>query len=145
MIIVTTKTSTHFLNEKEFQAIIYYKDIRQVIVVSHVDDEHYQMCKDISEVEGVTYTTDAQLIQLNIAGSEVERLLKSCNEKADRIDQLNRQLNTIEDDLRKFAHEMITVVQHYHENMPDNVCKRMRERGEELKGKVNHGDYRKIQ
>lgn len=145
MIIVTTKTATHFLNEKDLQAIIYYKDIRQVIVVSHVDDKNSQRSKDISEVEGVTYATDAQPMLLNIAGSEVERLLKSCNEKADRIDQLNRQLNTIEDDLREFAHEMTIIVQHYHENMPDNVCKRMRERGEELKGKVNHGDYRKIQ
>ena len=138
MIIVKTKNGAKFINEREAVMVCHDKKAKQV---SFHTRETMQGVT-INDVEFVTYTTDAQPIEWNDNGSEVARLTESCNEKSERITQLTKSLNNIEDDLRGFAHEMIQIVQYYHSEMPDNVCKRMRDRGEELKAKVNHGDYR---
>ena len=59
MIIVTTKTETHFLNEKNFQEIEYHKDVHQVTAFRNADDKHPQGRRTIPEVLSVRYVTDA--------------------------------------------------------------------------------------
>ena len=68
MIIVTTKTETHFLNEKDFQEIEYHKDVHQVTAFRHADDKHPQGRRTIPEVLSVRYVTDATQMD----GTEVD-------------------------------------------------------------------------
>lgn len=137
MIIVKTKNGDHFINEKAVTEVTHDRE--------HATASYYGAngCfNNIADVEGIIYTNDAQPTSWTDEGSEVARLLKSSNEKSEIISKLTKSLNTIEEDLRGFAHEMIQMVQYYHDKMPDDVCKRMRDRGEELKAKVNNHEYR---
>lgn len=137
MIIIKTKNGDHFINEKAVTEVRHDRE--------HATASYYGAngCfNNIADVECIMYTNDAQPTSWTDEGSEVARLLKSCNEKAEYISKLTKSLDTIEDDLRDFAHEMIQIVQYHHDRMPDEICQRMRKRGEELKAKVNHNDYR---
>ena len=139
MIIVKTKDGSKFINEKEAVMVCHDKKAKQV---SFHTRETMQGVT-INDVESVTYTTDAQPIEWKDEGSEVARLTQSRKEYEMLNAEYKKALLIIKDDLREFAHEMIEIVQHYHDKMPDDVCKRMRSRGEELKSKVNHDDYTK--
>ena len=59
MIIVTTKTDTHFLNEKEFQEIVYRKDVQQVSAYRYIKSKNDIGQKLILNVTAVRYVTDA--------------------------------------------------------------------------------------
>ena len=90
----------------------------------------------IKDVKTVTYVTES---------SPTEFVFKDTGEveKEEYIKLLYKALESAENDLRSFASEMIELVQTYGSMMPEQVRKQMRERGEQMKAKVNHGDYRK--
>lgn len=59
MIIVNTKTETHFLNEKDFQEIVYRKDVQQVSAYRYIKSKNDIGQKLILNVTAVRYVTDA--------------------------------------------------------------------------------------
>lgn len=90
----------------------------------------------IKDVKTVTYITESSPTEFTFKDTgEVE--------KEENIELLYKALESAENDLRRFASEMIELVQTYGSMMPEQVCKQMRNRGEQMKAKVNHGEYRK--
>ena len=90
----------------------------------------------IKDVKSVTYTTESSPTEFTFKDTgEVE--------KEEHIELLYKALEYAENDLRSFASEMIGLVQAYGSKMPEQVCKQMRDHGEQMKAKVNHEEYRK--
>ena len=133
MIIITTASGNFFINEKNYSLIEHDKD-RGVVEVKNNDKEFFPYT--IKDVKTVTYVTES---------SPTEFVFKDTGEveKEEYIKLLYKALESAENDLRSFASEMIELVQTYGSMMPEQVRKQMRERGEQMKAKVNHGDYRK--
>lgn len=133
MIIVTTATGNFFINEKNYSLIEHDKD-GGIVEVKNNDKELFPYT--IKDVKTVTYVTES---------SPSEFIFKDTGEveKEKHIELLYKALEYAENDLRSFASEMIGLVQTYGSMMPEQVCKQMRDHGEQMKAKVNHGEYRK--
>ena len=133
MIIVTTTTGNIFINDKNYSLIEHDKDGR-MIEVKNNDKELFPY--RIKDVNSVTYITESSPTEFTFKDAgEVE--------KEEHIELLYKALEYAENDLRRFASEMIGLVQTYGSMMPEQVCKQMRDHGEQMKAKVNHGEYRK--
>ena len=133
MIIITTTTGNFFINEKNYSLIEHDKD-GGTVEVKNNNKELFPYT--ISNVKTVTYVTES---------SPTEFVFKDTGEaeKEEHIELLYKALEYAENDLRSFASEMIELVQTYGSMMPEQVCKQMRNRGEQMKAKVNHEEYRK--
>lgn len=133
MIIITTKTGNFFINDKNYSLIEHDQD-RGVVEVETNDKE--LLPYKIEDVKTVTYITESSPTEFTSKDTgEVE--------KEEHINLLYQALESAENDLRRFASEMIELVQAYGSMMPEQVCKQMRNHGEQMKAKVNHEEYRK--
>ena len=133
MIIVTTTTGNFFINDKNYSLIEHDKD-GGIIEVKNNDKELFPY--KIKDVKTVTYITESSPTEFTFKDTgEVE--------KEEHIELLYKELEYAENDLRSFASEMIELVQTYGSMMPEQVRKQMRDHGEQMKAKVNHGEYRK--
>ena len=133
MIIVTTTTGNIFINDKNYSLIEHDKD-GGMVEVKNNDKELFPY--RIKDVKTVTYTTESSPNEFTfIDTGEVEKM--------EHIELLYKALEYAENDLRSFASEMIELVQTYGSMMPEQVRKQMRDHGEQMKAKVNHGEYRK--
>lgn len=133
MIIITTATGNFFINEKNYSLIEHDKD-DGVVEVNSKERELFPYT--IKDVKSVTYVTES---------SPSEFIFKDTGEveKEKHIELLYKALEYAENDLRSFASEMIGLVQTYGSMMPEQVCKQIRDHGEQMKAKVNHEEYRK--
>lgn len=146
MIIVKTTNGDRFINEAETLQMNHIKDKAQVEVWpsrwgNQQQQPQYYL---IENVEGVTFISNTQPACISDEGSEVARLLKSCNEKAEYIDKLTKQLKTVKDDLLHFAFDMEQIVCHYHDQIPSDICKQIQTPALDLKSKVLNDKYRDI-
>ena len=133
MIIITTTTGNFFINDKNYSLIEHYKD-NGIVEVKNNDKELFPY--KIINVKTVTYVTESSPTEFTFKDTgEVE--------KEEHIELLYKALEYAENDLRSFASEMIELVQTYGSMMPEQVRKQMRDHGEQMKAKVNHGEYRK--
>jgi hypothetical protein len=139
MIIIKSKNGDHFINDKS------------VVEVSHDKEKatagYYGangIFNNIKDVECVTFISDAQPACISDEGSEVARLLKSCNDKAEYIERLIKQLKAVKDDLLHFAFDMEQIVCHYHDQIPSDICKQIQTPALDLKSKVLNDKYRDI-
>lgn len=133
MIIITTTTGNFFINEKNYSLIEHYKDNG---IVELEPNERELFPYNIINVKSVTYVTESSPTNLTFKDTgEVE--------KEEHTELLNKALEHAENDLLSFASEMIELVQTYGSMMPEQVRKQMRDHGEQMKAKVNHGEYRK--
>ena len=133
MVIVTTASGNFFINEKKYLLIEYDKD-RGIVEIETDNKELFSYT--IKDVKTVTYITESSPSEITFKDTgEVE--------KEKHIELLYKALEYAENDLRNFASEMIELVQTYGSMMPEQVCKQMRNHGEQMKAKVNHGEYRK--
>ena len=73
MIIVTTKAETHFLNEKDFQEIVYRKDVQQVSAYRYIKSKNDIGQKLILNVTAVRYVTDATQMDSTEVDPELSR------------------------------------------------------------------------
>lgn len=133
MIIITTTTGNFFINDKNYSLIEHDKD-NGIVEVKNNDKELFPY--KIINVKTVTYVTESSPTEFTFKDTgEVE--------KEEHIELLYKALKYAENDLRSFASEMIELVQTYGSMMPEQVRKQMRDHGEQMKAKVNHGEYRK--
>ncbi len=133
MIIITTTTGNFFINDKNYSLIEHDKD-NGIVEVKNNDKELFPY--KIINVKTVTYVTESSPTEFTFKDTgEVE--------KEEHIELLYKALEYAENDLRSFASEMIELVQTYGSMMPEQVRKQMRDHGEQMKAKVNHGEYRK--
>ena len=133
MIIITTTTGNFFINDKNYSLIEHNKD-NGIVEVKNNDKELFPY--KIINVKTVTYVTEN-------SPSEFTFLDTGEVEKGEQIELLYKALEYAENDLRSFASEMIELVQTYSSMMPEQVRKQMRDHGEQMKAKVNNGEYRK--
>ena len=133
MIIVTTTTGNFFINDKNYSLIEHDKD-GGTIEVKNNDMEMFPY--KINNVKTVTYITESSPTEFTFKDTgEVE--------KEEHINLLYKALEYAENDLRRFASEMIEIVNTYAPIMPEQVKRQMRNHGEQMKAKVNDGEYRK--
>ena len=83
MIIVKTKNGDHFINEK---SVIEVKHDREKATVSCYGANGYFSHHE--DVEGVVYTNDAQPTSWTDEGSEIQRLMKSLEERTESLNRL---------------------------------------------------------
>ena len=125
MIIVTTKTETHFLNDKDFQEIVYRKDVQQVSAYRYIESKNDIGQKLILNVTAVRYVTDAtqmdgtevdpdvirenNILQLQMTKNSnfISYLQRQHITYADAIDDIYR-MSTSKDVNHKTAREHIT-------------------------------------
>jgi hypothetical protein len=139
MIIVKTKNGDRFINDK---AVTMVEHEREKSVVNAYGDNGVFF--HIEDVEGVTFISEKQPACISDEGSEVARLLKSCNDKAEYIGKLTKQLKAVKDDLLHFAFDMEQIVCHYHDQIPSDICKQIQTPALDLKSKVLNDKYRDI-
>ena len=133
MIIITTTTGNFFINDKNYSLIEHDKD-NGIVEVKNNDKELFPY--KIINVKTVTYVTESSTSEFTFLDTDEV-------EKGEYIELLYKALEYAENDLRSFASEMIELVQTYGSMMPEHVRKQMRDHGEQMKAKVNHGEYRK--
>ena len=133
MIIITTTTGNFFINDKNYSLIEHDKD-NGIVEVKNNDKELFPY--KIINVKTVTYVTESSTSEFTFLDTDEV-------EKGEYIELLYKALEYAENDLRSFASEMIELVQTYGSMMPEQVRKQMRDHGEQMKAKVNHGEYRK--
>lgn len=136
MIIVKTKNGDHFINEKSTTEVWHDREKGTIMYYAHNG-----MTNKIENVEGVLYTYDAQPTSWKVEGSEIQRLLKICNERREIVDKQTKQLNAIKDDFLHFAHDMAEIVNKYNDQIPDEIKKQIRPRADELKSKLLNRGY----
>lgn len=93
MIIVKTNNGTKFINEKEAVIVCHDKKAKQV---SFLNRETMQGVT-ISDVESVTYTTDAQPIEWKDEGLEIERLKAELENEKCKISEMYKHLGYVRD------------------------------------------------
>lgn len=133
MIIITTTTGNFFINDKNYSLIEHDKDGGTVEVRNNDKELFPYRIKDVKTVTCITESSPTEFTFKDTG--EVE--------KEEHIELLYKALESAENDLRRFASEMIELVQTYGSMMPEQVRKQMRDHGEQMKAKVNHGEYRK--
>ena len=119
MIIIKTKNGDKFVNDKE---IIELSHDKEKSTVTYSIRGGFNKFKD---VEAILYTNDAQPTSWHDEGSEVQRLMKICDEHRDTIDRQNKELKAMKDDFLHFAHDMAELVNHYHDQIPDEIKKQV--------------------
>ena len=137
MIIIKTTNGDVFVNEKTTQIVQHDKQNKMVVIRSSKEGLN---C-NIQNVEGIIYTNDAQPTSWQDEGSALEKARKDNEEKSDTIKRLRQEKKVVMDDLLHFAYGMEQLVCHYHDKMPDDVCRQIQEPALELKSKVLNNGY----
>ena len=91
MIIVKTKNGDRFINDK---AVTMVEHDREKAVVNAYGDNGVFF--HIEDVEGIIYTNDAQPTSWKDEGSEIQRLMKSLDERREYGDKMRDEYMKIE-------------------------------------------------
>ena len=91
MIIVKTKNGDRFINDKAVTMVEHDRDKAEV--TAYCDDGAYYKIED---VEGIIYTNDAQPTSWKDEGSEIQRLMKSLDEKREWCNKMRDEYLKIE-------------------------------------------------
>jgi len=145
MIIIKTSNGDVFVNEKTTQIVKHDRQNKTVVI----RNPNEGLDCNIQNVEGIIYANDAQPMSWQDEGSALEKARKDNEEKRDTIHRLRQEKKTVMDDLLHFAYDMEQLVCHYHDKMPDDVCRQIQEPALKLKSKVlDHGydaEWQKIE
>jgi len=135
MFIIKTKTGDVFLNDKE------------MVNVTHNRESHTALLNDstitffqrspIEHVESVIYINEQTAKEWKDEGSELEYLRKEVASLKLELQCQRIISQRAKERLRQLGHECVQWVQYHHEEMPKDLCERMRTRGEEEKAYVN--------
>ena len=94
----------------------------------------------IEQVESVNYINEQTAKEWKDSGSELEYLRKEMDSLKLELQCQTEISKRAKERLRQLGHECVQWVQYNHENMPQDLCKRMRDRGEEEKAYVNNDE-----
>lgn len=134
MIIVKTKNGDVFVNEKETMSVIHNRDEHTAYIdESKMPGEFRHIFPPIEHVESVSYINEHTGNEWKDEGSQVKDLQRLLADTKNELRWCYEMNKKIEDHLRSFASEMIQIVQYHHEQLPDNICKRIRDHGEDKK------------
>ena len=141
MIIIKTKTGDTFVNDKEIISVQHNREAHTAYISKpSMGTLSMLNLKPIEQVESVNYINDQTGMKTEDNGSDILYLRK-------QIESLKLELSCqteitcrTKERLRQLGHECVEWVQCYHKDMPDDVCKQMRNRGEEEKAYVNNDE-----
>jgi len=141
MIIIKTKTGQALVNDKEIISVSHNREAH-IAYVSKPNMGTLSMLarKPIEHVESVNYINDQTGKEWKDNGSEVLYLRKQIESLKQELSYQSEITKRIKERLRQLGHECVQWVQYYHKDMPDEVCKQMRNRGEEEKAYVNNDE-----
>ena len=139
MIIIKTKTGETLVNEHEIVAVVHDRDKH----TAHINDKQvgFGLCRPpIDKVESVVYINDQTGKDWKEDGSELEYLRKRMESLRLELQCQTEITKRTKERLRQLGHDCVQWVQYHHEEMPKDLCERMRKRGEEEKAYVNNHD-----
>ena len=141
MIIIKTKTGDTFVNDKEIISVEHNRDAHTAYVSKpNMGTLSMLARKPIEQVESVNYINDQTGTELKDNGSEILYLRKQMESLKLELSCQSEITERTKERLRQLGHECVEWVQYYHKDMPDEVCKQMRNRGEEEKAYVNNDE-----
>lgn len=141
MIIIKTKQGDIFVNDMEMVNVTHNRELHTVDI--HDGKAMGTLCHKppIEHVESVVYINEQTAKEWKDNGSHVEQLQRGLADRDAEIHYYYEMNKKLEDNLRSFASEMIQIVQYHHEQMPADICKQMRDHGEEMKTIANDENW----
>ena len=139
MIIIKTKTGDIFVNDREMVNVTHNREIHTAEIHSGKAGAIWNQ-PPIEHVESVVYINEQTGKEWRDDGSELAYLHKE-NEQMELESVCSTLIiDTLKERLRRLGHDCVQWVEYYHENMPEELCKHMRNRGEEEKAHVNNNE-----
>ena len=137
MIIIKTKTGVIFVNDKEMVNVTHNRELHTADIHDGKSMGTLWRKPPIEHVESVIYINEQTAKEWKDDGSHVAQLQRGLADQNAEIHFCYEMNKKLEDNLRSFASEMIQIVQYHHDQMPADICKQMRDRGEEMKAIAN--------
>lgn len=140
MIIIKTKTGDIFVNDREMMNVTHNRELHTADI--H-DDKGVGMLwrkPPIEHVESVVYINEQTAKEWKDNGSELEYLRKEKDSLKLELQCQTEITKNTKERLRQLGHDCVQWVQYNHEEMPADLCKLMRDRGEEAKAYVNNDE-----
>lgn len=142
MIIIKTKTGQTLVNDKEIISVQHNREAHTAYVSKPTSGTLWRHQPPIEQVESVNYINDQTGTEWKDSGSEILYLRKQIESLKLDLSCQSEITKRTKERLRQLGHECVQWVQYYHKDMPDNLCKQMRDRGEEEKAYVNNDEDR---
>jgi len=140
MIIIMTKMGSIYVNDKEMVNVTYNRELHTAEIHDGKANGALWHEPPIEHVESVIYINEQTGKDWEDSGSELEYLRKEMDSLKLELQCQTEISKRAKERLRQLGHECVQWVQYYHEQMPKDLCKQMRDRGEEEKAYVNDGD-----
>ena len=140
MIIIKTKTGDIFVNDREMVNVTHNRELHTAEIHDSKGAGMLWCKPPIEHVESVVYINEQTAKEWKDNGSELEYLHKEMESLKMEL-QCQTEINKrTKERLRQLGHECVQWVQYHHEEMPKDLCERMRKRGEEEKAYVNDNE-----
>ena len=140
MIIIKTKTGDIFVNDKEMVNVTHNRELHTADIHDGKGMGTLWRKPPIEHVESVNYINEQTGKEWKDEGSELEYLRKEKDSLKLELQYQTEISKRAKERLRLLGHECVQWVQYNHENIPQDLCKRMRDRGEEEKAYVNNNE-----
>ena len=140
MIIIKTKTGSIYVNDKDMVNVTYNRELHTAEIHDGKVAAALWHEPPIEHVESVVYINEQTGKEWKDNGSEMEYLRKEMDSLKLELECQTEINKRTKERLRLLGHDCVQWVQYYHENMPKDLCKQMRDRGEEEKAYVNDGE-----
>ena len=140
MIIIKTKTGDIFVNDKEMVNVTHNRELHTADIHDGKGMGTLWRKPPIEHVESVNYINEQTGKEWKDEGSELEYLRKEKDSLKLELQCQTEISKRAKERLRQLGHECVQWVQYNHENIPQDLCKRMRDRGEEEKAYVNNNE-----
>ena len=139
MIIIKTKTGDIFVNDMEMEHVTHNREIHTAEIRSGKAGPLWNE-PPIEHVESVVYINEQTGKEWRDDGSELAYLHKENKQLGLDLECSILIIKTLKERLRSLGHDCVQWVCYYHENMPNELCEQMRNRGEEEKAHVNNNE-----
>ena len=140
MIIIKTKTGDIFVNDREMVNVTHNRELHTVDVNDGKVAATLWHKPPIEHVESVVYINEQTAKEWKDNGSELEYLRKEMESLRLELQCQTEITKNTKERLLQLGHDCVQLVQNHHDEMPKDLCKLMRDRGEEAKSYVNNDE-----
>ena len=140
MIIIKTKTGDIFVNDREMMNVTHNRELHTADIHDGKGVGMLWHKPPIEHVESVVYINEQTAKEWKDNGSELEYLRKEMDSLKLELQCQTEITKNTKERLRQLGHDCVQWVQYNHEEMPEDLCKLMRDRGENAKAYVNNDE-----
>ena len=140
MIIIKTKTGDIFVNDREMVNVTHNRELHTADIHDSKGVGTLWRKPPIEHVESVIYINEQTAKEWKDNGSELVYLHKEMESLKLELQCQTEITKNTKERLRQLGHDCVQWVQYNHEEMPKDLCKLMRNRGEEAKAYVNNDE-----